>query len=537
MSKPAADALQRIRANHPSATVVERHQSSITADVGGGRKALVSTIGAMHYDDNGWQEIDTTWQASAGAWQYEMTTAPYQASARDTFNAGEVVEYRTRAGEWVRFQPLSLNWRDSNGSTQQIAVPQAVATVASDDVLSWPNGYGAGRDFSWTAHPTRLQKLLTVQSAANLPTPTVSGGGVELELTFAFTFDASVTAFVDGTAWDRSTTRTTGNAIEFRNAVNDVLWAFEAPRAWDSAGNETTGSMSFYRTGNTRHVAVRIPRAFVDAAVFPLFVDPTVNVFAAGNDHDINFRLSSGATSSASTLLHGDAFSGSIYVHFAAVGVPQGATITEATLSFFGTGGTEVAGDILSDVRAEDTDNGNVITSGVTLITAARTSASVAWDLTSGTTGGALYSAPDIATVIQELVDRIGWVSGNNINILVDVDDLDANVTGYSRYAAYENATYDPASLYVAYTTGGGGTPVTLTPDGFVSASGVEDQAAGTTDLHLAIDDSPDTSDGDTTYLVNSASASGEAILTLSDTPGDFESMTTLRVRVRLRRE
>ena len=68
MAKPAEKAFDRILAKHPAATVVERHESSVVADVGGGRRALVSQIGAMHYDDGGWQEIDTTWQPSVGAW-------------------------------------------------------------------------------------------------------------------------------------------------------------------------------------------------------------------------------------------------------------------------------------------------------------------------------------------------------------------------------------------------------------------------------------------------------------------------------------
>jgi hypothetical protein len=63
------------------------------------------------------------------------------------------------------------------------------------------------------------------------------------------------------------------------------------------------------------------------------------------------------------------------------------------------------------------------------------------------------------------------------------------------------------------------------------------DQAAGTTNLHEAIDEGFDTPDDDTTYLVNSGDASGEVVLTLSDTPADFDSMTSLNVRVRARRE
>ena len=80
------------------------------------------------------------------------------------------------------------------------------------------------------------------------------------------------------------------------------------------------------------------------------------------------------------------------------------------------------------------------------------------------------------------------------------------------------------------------GEALTLTPDGHVSVSGIEDQSAGTTNLHEAVDDDPDDSDGDTTYLVNSADADGHVWLTLSNTPAGFNGMNALSVRVRARR-
>lgn len=721
MAKPAAKALDRILAKHPTARLDLRRERSLQADLGDGRKALVTSIGAMHYREtevggDDWLPIDTTWQPTTGAWQYEMANGPYRASSRLALNSGEVLEYAARSGEWVRFQPLSLNWRDENGSTQQVAIPQAVdalVTGAENDVLSWAAGYGPGRDFSWTAHPTRLQKLLTINAASDLPTPTVTGGGVELELTFAFTFDASVTAFVDGVAWDRSTTRTTGAAIEFRSSAGETLWHFTAPRAWDSEGTETTGVMSFYRVGNTRHVAVRIPRAFVDAAVFPLFVDPTVtvDVAAGADDYDVTVTGStyfsaitpsfffgkssfgneaggaifrdvgipaastiteavltvtaagggsaatsvlvrcedadnptrptnltsfnaltyvspdtawatvpaftvgtaystpdfkgtlqevidragwasgngvhvvlyengstgtggrtaatyengtyaepslyveytggitatitsaghdyeygpSGASSSQSQSVSGTPgnFGGRLYLHFHSLAIPQGQTLGSARLILTGAG-SDTAGDVNADVTAEAVDNATVLTSTAPY-NATRTSASVPWDTTANLASG--ERAPIVITgIIQELVNRTGWVSGNNINLMVEGDSTG---TGVRKVRALHTAG-DPtpyATLEVMWDDVAGGTAVTLSPDGTVSSSGIEDQAAGTTDLHLAIDDSPDASDGDTTYLVNSGSASGHVWVTLSDTPSDFGSMTTISVRVRARRE
>ena len=582
MAKPAEKALARVLARHPSATVTERRESSLTCDVGAGKKALVTQIGAMHYRETeaggeDWLPIDTAWLPAAGAWQFEMLNGPYLASARDSLSAGEVLEYAARSGEWVRFQPLALNWRDENGSTQQIATPQAVAAqVAGDeqDILSWPAGYGAGRDFEWRAHPTRLQKLLTIQAASDLPAPTVAGGGVELELTFAFTFDASVTAFVDGVAWDRSATRTTGSAIEFRDGNGETLWHFTAPRAWDSEGTETTGVMSFYRVGNVRHVAVRVPRAFVDASVFPLFVDPTVDVSIAEGADDVMVTVDGEFFNAIAHHVGFGTNSSDIQDGAFRFQMPAdigNASITTADLTGVATATYSSLGCHVR-IRCEAADDAAQITSAADFTGRPLTTAYTDWSPVAFTAGAA-YATPDFATAVEEVVTRSGWVTSGYVNVFIHNNGSGGAVQDFRRFAAYENTEYDPASLYVEYTEAEGaalgdataGTaadslPVTanlapaasstaadagtlpvpattLTPDGTITATGVQDQTAGTTNLHLAINEGWDAPDDDTTYIVNSGDANGSAWFSLTNTPADFGSMTTLRARIRAKRE
>lgn len=88
-----------------------------------------------------------------------------------------------------------------------------------------------------------------------------------------------------------------------------------------------------------------------------------------------------------------------------------------------------------------------------------------------------------------------------------------------------------------AFVPTSGFASVVLLPDGFVSASGIVDQAAGSTNLHLAVDEAWASTDNDTTYLVNSASADGNAVLTLSNTPSDFDSMNSITIKLRARKE
>ena len=86
MAKPAEKALGQILARHPAATVSERFESSVVADVGGDKMALVSSIGAMHYrlsPGDAWVGIDTAWAAATGGpggvpIQYPMPQNTYE---------------------------------------------------------------------------------------------------------------------------------------------------------------------------------------------------------------------------------------------------------------------------------------------------------------------------------------------------------------------------------------------------------------------------------------------------------------------------
>lgn len=142
--------------------------------------------------------------------------------------------------------------------------------------------------------------------------------------------------------------------------------------------------------------------------------------------------------------------------HFSNVTVPQGSVITSATLTLEANG-TYPGGSLDGlDLRilANDIDNAS-LPSGTNLPRSmAQTTATVSWDPTQWN-DGVRYDLPNIATVIQEVVDRGGWTSGNAMNILVDnrgtTDQDDLYVADYSSGAG------NAASLTINYETAGPG--------------------------------------------------------------------------------
>ena len=103
------------------------------------------------------------------------------------------------------------------------------------------------------------------------------------------------------------------------------------------------------------------------------------------------------------------------YFRFLNVSVAQGATIKNAYLKVIisASSGTDVA-----TVVGTDDDNVARPSSGSAGAHSLHTSASVAWS--NPTASGTNYvSSPDIKTIVQEIVNRSGWSSGNAMMIQV----------------------------------------------------------------------------------------------------------------------
>lgn len=96
------------------------------------------------------------------------------------------------------------------------------------------------------------------------------------------------------------------------------------------------------------------------------------------------------------------------------VAIPQGATIHSAYLEFNAnasnaeTSNFLIEGDYSDDAAPFDTVADN-------LKSRTGTTATVAWDNVQAWTAGQYYPTPDISTIVQQIVDRGGWNSGNSM--------------------------------------------------------------------------------------------------------------------------
>lgn len=181
----------------------------------------------------------------------------------------------------------------------------------------------------------------------------------------------------------------------------------------------------------------------------------TANLVVAANADDATERADGSNFTAGSVLLQADASTsaslrGVVGLRFVNGGIPQGAVITSATLA------VRVANsnnDPRLDIHGELAATTQNFTDNADVIDRVRTAASVAW--VDADLPAAFANAPDVATVVQEIVDQASWDETALTLILVGRNDAPSPFNIEAKEAG------DPATLTVEWTVGGGGAAAT----------------------------------------------------------------------------
>ncbi len=169
---------------------------------------------------------------------------------------------------------------------------------------------------------------------------------------------------------------------------------------------------------------------------------------ATGND-DAEQRVSSGSVNLSSSdleLIADGSNDQLVGMRFTNVTVPNGATISSAYTQFqvdeTNSGATSV------NIQAQDIDDAPTFsTSSNNISSRSRTSASVAWAPAAWSSVGEAgpdQRTPNIKAVIQEIVNRPGWASGNDMVIII-------TGSGERTAEAYNGSSSGAALLHIEY--------------------------------------------------------------------------------------
>ncbi|MDP3640809.1 MAG: LamG-like jellyroll fold domain-containing protein [Nanoarchaeota archaeon] len=181
-------------------------------------------------------------------------------------------------------------------------------------------------------------------------------------------------------------------------------------------------------------------------------VEANRSIRVSTNSNDAEEAVSSGAVSLTSTdleLVTDVSTVQEVGMRFTNVNIPQGATIRSAYVQFTV---DEMGSDTTNLVfYGEDIDNANIFSTATQNITKrTKTNASIAWNsVPAWNTIGAAgddQKTPNLAAIIQEIVNRPGWAANQALAIIV-------NGSGRRTAVAYDGGAGSAPLLLVNFTT------------------------------------------------------------------------------------
>ena len=204
----------------------------------------------------------------------------------------------------------------------------------------------------------------------------------------------------------------------------------------EGSGHRTADAFDKSGGAPARHTVRYFPR--------PAPVTLTVPIAASSDDAEESAAGAVNLTSTDLELVNDGALGNQIVgLRFGSVNVPPGAVITSAALRFT-VDETQTEATALT-LRAHAADSAPAFTTTATNLSARpRTSASVAWVPPAWNTLGATQTTPSLTNIVQEIVGRPGWASGNALAFLIEG-------TGHRTADAYDESGGTPPVLLLTY--------------------------------------------------------------------------------------
>jgi hypothetical protein len=183
-------------------------------------------------------------------------------------------------------------------------------------------------------------------------------------------------------------------------------------------------------------------------------VTQTINQPVGSSTDDAEQNAGTGSVSTTNSDLELTADGGTqqyVGVRFFNLNIPKGATITNAYLEFTprDDGQTINTGNPSITIRAQDTDNAATFSNTANNISSrSTTGASATWNPSNWTSGTAAQT-PNISSLVQAVVNRAGWQSGNSMAFIMS----GAAANNFRRAWSFDqNETYLAPRLVVQYS-------------------------------------------------------------------------------------
>jgi hypothetical protein len=260
-------------------------------------------------------------------------------------------------------------------------------------------------------------------------------------------------------------TFTQGDMVTFTGTASDTQDGdLTAKIAWTSSVNGALGSGGSVSTSSLSLGTHTITAAVTDAGGEQASATISVTVNAVGSG-TVQVRVAAGSDdaeeSATGTISVGSSdlelvFDGTdqlVGMRFNGVTIPPGATITGAFVQFQADKATSTATSLT--IRGQAADNAVTFSSTNKIAPRIRTAIGVSWSPVAWTAAGQAgvgQQTPSLVSVIQEIINRPGWRSGNSLAIII-------NGTGQRVAQSYEGLSTAAPLLRVDYWTGANSAP------------------------------------------------------------------------------
>lgn len=245
------------------------------------------------------EEVDTTLRAysdaqigGGGGWSFGTQAGP---DAR----AAYMVRLPSDSSEWVRFRNLIHDRGADVSAYEQFGikphnrpgVPGMLETQHegwSKQSVVWPDAMGPGMHLRAICGNGQLNHVTQIDA---LP------AGLGQFLTLDFEIGADFTIRTKDGVWDKQTTVLTSGAVLLGDTQGQRFFLRDF-RAWDSTlTNSISIQVEFRQVAPNRYaMRKRIPTAWLQTAVFPVYTDASSSTFAGAGDGYVEYSTSAGGT-------------------------------------------------------------------------------------------------------------------------------------------------------------------------------------------------------------------------------------------------
>ncbi|MGH9146395.1 MAG: PKD domain-containing protein, partial [Vicinamibacterales bacterium] len=310
---------------------------------------------------------------------------------------------------------VTVNWTYVSG-------PGGVVTFGNPHAASTTAQFGF--DGSYTLQLTATDGALTTSDTVVVDIGVVPNGPPSVTITTPANesaFDESQTVTFTGSAADDSDGDLTAS-LSWTSSLDGVIGSGATiSTSALSLGVHTITASVTDSGGRTGSQALTITITSVGTPTIPP-PSPTVEVrVASGTDDAEESATGSVSLTSSDLELVVDGSNQTVGMRFNGVAVEKGATINNAWIQFQADQTSSVATSVM--IRGQAADNATTFTtSAANLSSRPKTTAAVSWSPVPWNTVGAAGAdqrTPNLSSVIQEIVNRAGWSSGNSLAILI----------------------------------------------------------------------------------------------------------------------